>query len=68
MESGLSIRKATSTWGIPFAILYSRVKLGRRPKGEYEALALQKLSPSQEKHLAEWAMTQEALGVPVTHL
>ena len=40
VESGLSIRKAASTWGIPFATLYSRVKLGRRLKGEYEALAL----------------------------
>ena len=67
VESRLSIRKATSIQGIPFAILYSRVKLGRRPKGEYKALALQKLSPSQEKHLAEQAITQEALGVPITY-
>ena len=40
VEGGLPIRRAASTWGIPFVTLYSRVKLGRRPKGEYEALAL----------------------------
>ncbi|EAQ86387.1 hypothetical protein CHGG_07640 [Chaetomium globosum CBS 148.51] len=47
--------------------IQSRIKKGVRPKGEYEATVLQKLSPTQEKHLAAWITIQEDLGVPVSH-
>lgn len=67
VEDGSSIRRAASTWNVPFSTLQARIKSGQRPKGEYEALALQKLSPVQESHLAAWILAQEALGVPVNH-
>lgn len=67
VNNGTSIRQAATQWDIPFSTLRNRIKSGHRPKGEYEALALQKLSASQEAHLAKWILAQEALGVPVTH-
>src|SRR5512146_2160390 len=67
VNDGTSIRRAATQWGVPFSTLRNRIKSGHRPKGEYEALALQKLSPTQEDHLAKWILAQEALGVPVSH-
>ncbi|EAQ85728.1 hypothetical protein CHGG_06981 [Chaetomium globosum CBS 148.51] len=63
----MSVRKAAEEWGVPPSTIQSRIKKGVRPKGEYEATVLQKLSPTQEKHLAAWITIQEDLGVPVSH-
>lgn len=66
-NGSLSVRKAAEEWGVPASTIQSRIKKGVRPKGEYEATVLQKLSPTQEKHLAAWITVQEDLGVPVSH-
>ena len=66
-NGSMSVRKAAEEWGVPPSTIQSRIKKGVRPKGEYEATVLQKLSPTQEKHLAAWITIQEDLGVPVSH-
>jgi hypothetical protein len=67
VRGGQSIRKASEAWGVPFSTLRDRVVANTQPKGQYEAQVMQKLSPDQEKHLANWVLTQEALGLPVKH-
>ena len=67
VNNGQSIRKASQMWGVPFSTLRDRVVGHAQPKGQFEAQSMQKLSSFQEKHLAEWALTQEALGLPVKH-
>ena len=67
VRAGQSIRKASQMWGVPFSTLRNRIALNTQPKGQYEAQVMQKLSPDQEKHLADWVLTQEALGLPVKY-
>ena len=67
VRGGQSIRKASEAWGVPFSTLRDRVNANAQPKGQYKAHVMQKLSPHQEKHLADWVLTQEALGLPVKH-
>ena len=66
IQNGVSIRQASKDWGVPKTTLQDRIK-GAQPKGLYESQVQQKLSVEQEKHLARWIITQEALGLPVTH-
>ena len=65
VSNGQSIRKASLEWGIPKTTLRARL-LGQQPH-QQAAEHLQKLSPTQEDHLAKWALAQAALGFPVTH-
>ncbi|KAK8036881.1 transposase [Apiospora phragmitis] len=65
VSSGKSIHKAALHWGIPRSTLISRLH-GRQSRRESKS-AYQKLSPVQEKHLADWILAQEALGVAPTH-
>lgn len=65
VSSGKSIHKAALHWGIPRSTLISRLH-GRQSRRESKS-AYQKLSPVQEKHLADWILVQEALGVAPTH-
>ncbi|EAQ88883.1 hypothetical protein CHGG_05502 [Chaetomium globosum CBS 148.51] len=67
VRDGQSIRKASEAWGVSFSTLRDRVVANAQPKGQYEAQVMQKLSPDQEKHLADWVLAQEALGLPVKH-
>ena len=67
VNSGQSIRKASQMWGVPFSTLRDRVVGHAQPKGQFEAQSMQKLSPYHEKHLADWVLAQEALGLPVKH-
>ena len=65
IENGKSTRQAAIDWGVPPSTLLDR-------KNETEnhskaAESQQKLSRAQEDHLAAWVLTQEALGVPLTH-
>ncbi|KZL64049.1 hypothetical protein CI238_04498 [Colletotrichum incanum] len=65
IADGLSIRTAAQQWGIPFSTVRYRIK-GIQPR----ALAFagqQRLSPIQEKHLADWVRIQHALRLPPTH-
>lgn len=66
IQNGASIRQASKDWGIPKSTLSNRIK-GSQPKGVYERHGQQKLSIEQEDHLSKWILTQEALGLPVTH-
>ena len=65
IANGQSIKKAAVLWGIPRATLYNRLH-GRESRKE-AFTGHQKLSPDQEKHLTQWILTQDALGLPPTH-
>ncbi|KAK8869161.1 transposase [Apiospora arundinis] len=65
VAGGKSIHKAALYWGIPRSTLISRLH-GRQSRRESKS-TYQKLSPVQEKHLADWILAQEALGVAPTH-
>ncbi|KAK1461922.1 hypothetical protein CCUS01_01512 [Colletotrichum cuscutae] len=58
-------RKAAKAWGILYTTLYHQLTPGRKTcreaKQEY-----QRLSVSQERSLAAWAISQAELGFPVT--
>ncbi|KAK1538933.1 uncharacterized protein CCOS01_00247 [Colletotrichum costaricense] len=58
-------RKAAKAWGIPYTTLYHRLTPGRKTCREAKQ-AYQRLSVSQERSLAAWAISQAELGFPVT--
>ena len=62
---GQSIRRAALEWGVPNATIRNRLQ-GAQPHGE-AAQGQQRLSKTQEDHLAQWVLTQAALGLPPTH-
>ena len=65
VRNGKSVRLASREWGIPLTTLRHR-----NQGTESHAIAAenqQRLSRVQEDHLSTWVLTQEALGVPVTH-
>ena len=65
IKNGKSLRQASREWGVPLSTLQNR-----NNGSEHHIIAAQnqqKLSPNQEDHLSNWVLTQEALGVPVTH-
>lgn len=64
--NGQSLRKASLEWGVPRTTLSDRLT-GTKPWKQAFS-GLQKLSPSQEDHLAQWVLTQDALGLPPSHL
>ncbi|KAL0940515.1 transposase [Colletotrichum truncatum] len=65
VTSGCSIKKAAHDKGIPRTTLQNRIR-GHQTRGVAFA-GLQRLSPTQESHLAEWIRIQAALGLPPTH-
>jgi hypothetical protein len=65
VKNGKSLKLASREWGIPYTTLQNR-----NQGQESHTLAAenqQRLSPSQEEHLSNWVLAQEALGVPLTH-
>jgi len=56
---------AAKEWGVPHSTLWDRIR-GSEPHS-LAAESQQRLSRVQEDHLANWVLTQEALGVPLTH-
>ena len=65
IQNGQSLRKAALEWGIPRTTLQNRFH-GTQPR-DTAFSQYQRLSPTQEKDLAQWILTQAALGVPPTH-
>ena len=65
IAKGISIKRAASNCGIPRSTLQERLS-GRQPHQQASA-SQQRLSPTQEDHLAQWVLTQAALGLPPTH-
>jgi hypothetical protein len=65
VTNGQSIRKAALNWGVPRATLHQRIH-GRESRKE-AFTGMQRLSPTQEKHLTQWILTQSDLGLPPTH-
>lgn len=63
--AGQFIRKASIEYGIPYFTLRSRL-LGAQPSDQAKKPS-QRLSGTQETHLAFWVLTQAALGLPPTH-
>ena len=64
-KNGQSLRQASREWGIPLTTLHSRNQGSENRTVAAESQ--QRLSKVQEDHLSNWVLTQEALGVPVTH-
>jgi len=60
-----SIRSLSKEFGIPYTTLHNRLS-GCQPHREASEWQ-QSLSRIQEDRLAEWVLTQAALGVPATH-
>lgn len=60
-----NVRKAAKDWVVPRSTIQDRLS-GRntRKRAHWHR---QRLSPSQEKHLADWVLAQVALGVAPTH-
>nr|CAA83918.1 transposase [Pyricularia grisea] len=65
VNNGNPIAKTSRKWGIPRSTLQSRLK-GSQPYKKAQS-PFQRLSTEQEKHLADWVLTQTALGLPPTH-
>lgn len=65
ISKGQSLRQAANQSGVPKTTLIRRIQ-GAQPRN----IAFsdhQRLSPTQEGHLAEWVRVQAALGLPPTH-
>ena len=65
VSNRLSAKKASKEWGIPYHTLTDRLH-----SAEPHSVAhshQQRLSDVQEKHLVNWILAQEALGLPLTH-
>jgi 4-hydroxybenzoate polyprenyltransferase len=65
IANGKSERTAAKEWGIPRTSLRSRIQGSE--EHSIAAESQQRLSRSQENHLSDWILTQEALSVPLTH-
>ncbi|KAH8585968.1 hypothetical protein B0O99DRAFT_529653, partial [Bisporella sp. PMI_857] len=52
-------------WSVLFSTLRNRMQ--DTENRVIAAKSLQKLSKAQKEHLFNWVLTQEALGVPLTH-
>ena len=63
--NGKFLRQAAKDWGVPPSTLQSRINGTENHSKAAESQ--QRLSRAQENHLADWAIAQEALGVPLTH-
>jgi hypothetical protein len=63
--NGISVKRASTKWGIPRSTLQLRILGGETHKKAAENQ--QKLSKSQGNHLANWILSQEALGTPLIH-
>jgi hypothetical protein len=65
VRNGKSLRQASREWGVPSSTLSDRNK--GQESHTIAAESQQRLSSSQEEHLSNWVLAQEALGVPLTH-
>ena len=65
VQGGSSQRLAAQRWGVPRSTLQDRIQGGQTHK--IGAKALQRLSQAQERHLCQWAITQDALGLAPSH-
>ena len=65
IKNSINKSVASREWGIPYSTLLDRFK-GTETHSK-AAESQQKLSKSQEEHLANWVLTQEALGCPLTY-
>ena len=65
MENGTSMRKAALDHNVPYSTIKDRKKGTLPATVAFESF--QKLSQTQEKHLASWIIVQGAIGRPPTH-
>lgn len=65
VREGLAIKKAARDHGVPRSTLQSRLQ-GAQPIRQAQE-PFQRLSPTQEKGLADWILLQASLGLPPTH-
>ncbi|KAL0780121.1 hypothetical protein CaCOL14_004605 [Colletotrichum acutatum] len=65
VSNGKPARKAAKDWSIPYTTLDHRLTPGRKACREAKQ-KYQRLSVSQERSLAAWAISQAEQGFPVT--
>lgn len=66
VRRGGSLRKASMTWGIPRSTLARRVQ-GGRPHSEAN-IDHQRVTPAQERAIANWAWVEAQIGRPPTRI
>ena len=65
VKNGQSLQQASREWSVPLTILHSRNQGSKNRTVAAESQ--QRLSKIQENHLSNWVLTQEALGISITH-
>lgn len=65
VAQGQSIKKAAMKWGVPRSTLQSRMR-GTQSR-DIAFSDQQRLSPTDEGHLATWVRVQADLGLPPSH-
>ncbi|KDN69482.1 putative transposase [Colletotrichum sublineola] len=65
INNGVSTRVASRRWGVPRSTLRHRMAGVQQRSAAFEDF--QRLSATQEAHLATWVTAQAALGLPPTH-
>ena len=65
ITQGQSIKKAALEWGVPRSTLQNRMR-GTQSR-DVAFSDQQRLSPTDENHLANWVRVQADLGLPPTH-
>ena len=65
ITQGQSIKKAALEWGVPRLTLQNRMR-GTQSR-DVAFSDQQRLSPTDENHLANWVRVQADLGLPPTH-
>ena len=65
IANGVKVRKASLEWGVPRSTIQDRMK--NHTSHQESAQHLQRLPQVLEDRLTEWVLTQEALGLGVTH-
>jgi hypothetical protein len=65
VANGKAMTVAAPEWSIPYSTLQDRIQGSENYSNVAESQ--RNLSRGQEGHLANWVLTREALGVPLTH-
>ena len=66
VANGQSVRKAAIDWAVPRSTLQARIN--GRDTHRVAAQSQMRLSLVQEEHLVGWILTQETVGIPLSHV
>lgn len=65
VQNGMSVQRASKTWGVPRSTLQNRLKGSESHKIAHSHL--QRLSTEQEEKVVQWITLQESLGLAPSH-